>query len=387
MTQWTGSPLEVLIAFTRLGLTSFGGPIAHIGYFRREFVERRGWLDSNRFADLLSLCQFLPGPASSQLGFAIGLHRAGYAGALAAWCGFTLPSAAVMLLMALGFQRITGGAAQGAIHGLKLVAVAIVAQALWGMARSLCPDPPRAAIGAAALAVMLWGGDSAWQFAALIGGGLIGWRFCRTKAASPPEEPVGRLRESLFWLALFVTLLVGLPVALHLLPSPLIALFDRFYRAGALVFGGGHVVLPLLYEGLSGQVTRDQFLAGYGAAQAIPGPLFTVACYFGGLVAGVPGAMVGLIGIFLPGFLLLLAALPLWHRIKGRAAIQAIMRGVNAAVVGLLAAAFYDPVWTGSIHRLSDIAFAAVGFLLLIRWRVPPLLLVLLGAAYGLAFA
>jgi len=391
---------EVLRAFLRLGLISFGGPVAHIGYFREEFVARRRWLDDAAFSDLVGLCQFLPGPASSQLGFSIGLLRAGFVGGLAAWTGFTLPSAIALTLVAFGtdaaLQGSSASVAAGVVHGLKLVAVAIVAQAVWGMARTLCPDPQRAAIAIAAAVAVSVGASSMMQVAVLLCGGLLGIWFCRTPtpaSTAQPVAPVSRLAApvsraaGMASLAVFAVLLIGLP---WLRGWHTAALFDAFYRSGALVFGGGHVVLPLLREAFvaSGWVSDDVFLAGYGAAQAVPGPLFTFASYLGAVAAPashrVAGALLGLIGIFLPGILILLGTLPFWDQFRVRTDAQALMRGINAAVVGVLGAALYHPIWTSSVTTARDIGVALTGFVLLTVWRAPPILIVTLGAAAGI---
>lgn len=390
-----GSPLEVLRIFLRLGLTCFGGPIAHIGYFRDEFVVRRNWIDERAYADLVGLCQFLPGPASSQVGFSIGLMRAGYLGALAAWTGFTLPSAAILVLFAYGAGALGGPVGVGLLHGLKLTAVAIVAQAVWGMARNLCPDRQRASIAAVAALIILLSAASIAQIGAIVLGGLAGLWLCRSDPLTPSghvEIPVSRTM-GLITLGIFFVLLAGLPVLRSLTGSTGIALLDAFYRSGALVFGGGHVVLPLLREAFvaPGWVSDDAFLAGYGAAQAVPGPLFTFAAYLGTVVSpdphGVAGAALGLIGIFLPGILVLLGALPFWDSFRKRASAQAVMRGVNAAVVGVLGAALYDPVWTTTVHSPRDFGVALVGFVLLVAWRAPPLVVVVFSAAAGMAMA
>ncbi|TAI60120.1 chromate efflux transporter [Bradyrhizobium sp. Leo170] len=391
----TGSPLEVLLVFLKLGLTSFGGPIAHIGYFRSEFVERRKWLDEQSYADLVALCQFLPGPASSQVGFSLGLMRAGYRGALAAWTGFTLPSAIALLLFAYGASALSGPVGTGLVHGLKLVAVAIVAQAVWGMARTLCPDRERASIATIAALFILFSTSSVAQIGAILLGGIAGLWLCR--AAQPSGEshfavPVSHA-AALTALAAFLVLLVGLPILARLWPYAGIALFDAFYRSGALVFGGGHVVLPLLREAVvtPGWVGDDVFLTGYGAAQAVPGPLFTFAAYLGAVVKtsphGIAGAIIGLLGIFLPGVLILLAALPYWDSFRKRASAQAMMRGVNAAVVGILGAALYNPVWTSTVQTPRDFAIALVGFVLLMAWRAPPLVVVAFSAIAGIGAA
>jgi len=387
------SPVEVLLAFLKLGLTSFGGPVAHIGYFREEFVVRRRWLDEHAYADLVGLCQFLPGPASSQVGFSIGLMRAGYLGGLAAWAGFTLPSAIALVLFAYGATLLSGPVGVGLIHGLKLVAVAIVAQAVWGMARVLCPDRERASIAvAAALIILLFSTSPVAQIAAIALGGVAGLWLCR--AELPPATghiavPVSRTTGFLA-LAVFFLLLAGLPVLRGLGLWPGAALFEAFYRSGALVFGGGHVVLPLLREAFvtPGWISDDAFLAGYGAAQAIPGPLFSFAAYLGAVVRPSPhglfGAALGLIGIFLPGLLILMGTLPFWDALRKRASARAVMRGVNAAVVGLLGAALYNPVWTSSVKLPGDFAIALVGFVILTVWRAPPIIVVLIGALGGI---
>jgi len=390
-----GSALEVLRVFLRLGLSSFGGPIAHIGYFRDEFVTRRRWLDEQAYADLVALCQFLPGPASSQVGFSVGLMRAGYLGGLAAWTGFTLPSAIALLLFAYGVGSLGGPIGTGLLHGLKLVAVAIVAQAVWGMARSLCPDRERASIAAVAAVIILFSPSSVAQIAAILLGAVAGLVLCR--AAPAPAEghvalPVSR-GAGAFALAAFSFLLASVLLLAGRLPSPGFDLFAAFYRSGALVFGGGHVVLPLLREAFvtPGWIGDDAFLAGYGAAQAVPGPLFTFSAYLGALVTpqphGVAGAALGLFGIFLPGILILIGTLPFWDAFRRRPAAQAAMRGINAAVVGLLGAALYDPVWTSSVKAPSDLAIALTGFVLLVAWRAPPLIAVLVSAGAGIALA
>jgi chromate transporter len=371
---------------------SFGGPVAHIGYFREEFVVRRRWIDDPTFSDLVALCQFLPGPASSQLGFAIGLIRAGYLGGLAAWTGFTLPSAIALLLVAYGADAATGSAAMGLLHGLKLVAVAIVAQAVWGMARTLCPDRQRASMAVVATIIMLASASSITQVAVLLLGGIAGFRLCRTSAPASTAVMVVPVSQGIAKLSLviFTLLLIGLPMLRGLASWHGVALFDAFYRSGALVFGGGHIVLPLLRNAFvaSGWVADDIFLAGYGAAQAVPGPLFSFAAYLGAVAAPLPdrvaGAALGLIGIFLPGMLILLGTLPFWDELRVRTGAQAIVRGVNAAVVGLLGAALYDPIWISSVKTSRDFSAVLVGFTLLTVWRAPPLLIVILGALTGI---
>jgi chromate transporter len=399
-----GNAGEVFGAFLRLGLTSFGGPIAHLGYFREEFVVRRKWLDEKAYADLVALCQFLPGPASSQTGFSIGLMRAGYAGAFAAWTAFTLPSAVALVLFAYGAKALTGPAGTGLLHGLKLVAVAIVAQAVWGMARSLCPDRERASIAVVAALIISFSTASIAQIGAIALGGFAGLWLCRgAPAAAASGQALGHMAipvsrtAGVVALALFFVLLGGLPILRSLGPglglAQGVAVFEAFYRSGALVFGGGHVVLPLLRDAFVGPgwISDDAFLAGYGAAQAVPGPLFTFAAYLGTIINASPhglvGAALGLIGIFLPGIMVLLGALPFWNTFRQRSDAQAVMRGVNAAVVGILAAALYNPVWTNSVNSSRDFAVALVGFILLTVWRTPPLLVVIFGALAGLALA
>ena len=385
-----GSPLEVLRVFLKLGLTSFGGPIAHLGYFRREFVVRRAWFDEPAYADLVALCQFLPGPASSQTGFAIGLMRAGYLGGLAAWAGFTLPSAIAMTLFAYGEGALKGRAGDGLLHGLKLTAVAIVAQAVLGMARSLAPDRPRATIAVLALILMAFAPAGWTQIAVILLGAIAGLIVCRQGpniAVAATETPITR-PAALVFAGLFFALL-----ALSFVPGPpgASALAAAFYRSGALVFGGGHVVLPLLRTAVvdPGWVSDNAFLAGYGAAQAMPGPLFTFASYLGAAASvppgGVAGAALALAAIFAPGLLLLMAVLPFWNGLRSVSSARAAMAGVNAAVVGLLASALYDPVWTSAVTGPADFAIAAAGFIALVVWRAPPLLVVILTAAAGVA--
>ena len=390
-----GSAAEVFRAFLKLGLTSFGGPIAHLGYFRDELVVRRRWVDEATYGDLVALCQFLPGPASSQVGFGLGLLRAGGLGALAAWTAFTVPSALVLLAFAYGADAFAGPHGAGLIHGLKVVAVAVVAQAVWGMARTLCPDRTRAGIALAALVLMVFAGGTAGQVGAIVLGMAAGLWLCR----GAPAPDAGRLsvplsrRTGLACLGTFGLLLVLLPLVAAVVPHQALALFDAFYRAGALVFGGGHVVLPLLQAEVvpPGWITTDAFLAGYGAAQAVPGPLFTFAAYLGAVAGpephGLAGAAIALAAIFLPGLLLVLGALPFWNALRTRPLAQAGLRGTNAAVVGILAAALYDPVWTSAIRAPADFALAVVAFVLLTVWQAPPWLVVALTGAGGLALA
>jgi chromate transporter len=388
-----GKPLEVLAAFFRLGVSAFGGPIAHLGYFREEFVHRRRWLDEATYAELVALCQFLPGPASSQVGFAIGLERAGPLGALAAGTGFTTPSAILMIAFAYGAALMSGRLALGAIHGLKLVAVAVVAQAVLGMARTLTPDARRAAIALGAIVVITFAWPAAAQVLAIGLGALAGLLFCREAVETPRSAHVFRVSRGagVVALAIFFGLLVGGPILAALTGSDGIARFDAFYRSGALVFGGGHVVLPLLKEAVvdPGWISQDRFLAGYGAAQALPGPLFTFGAYLGAAMPtppnGVVGGVFGLVAIFLPGLLALVAALPFWGVLRTRPSAQAAMRGANAAVVGILGAALYNPLWTSTVLGPVDFATALAGFVLLAAFRAPPIVVVGLGVAAGLA--
>lgn len=395
MNARAGSPGEVFRAFLKLGLTAFGGPIAHLGYFRDEFVVRRRWIDEAGYADLVALCQFLPGPASSQVGFALGLLRGGALGALAAWAAFTLPSALLLLAFAYGATAFAGPTGAGLLHGLKLVAVAVVAQAVWGMARSLAPDRERATIALAAVLLVAFVGGSWGQVGAIALGAFAGLKFCRGAPAAAVGHlafPVSR-RVGAACLILFAALLLLLPLLTRGLGSGGLALFDAFYRAGSLVFGGGHVVLPLLRAEVvqPGWVTDNAFLAGYGAAQAVPGPLFAFAAYLGAVMMpepnGLLGAAIALAGLFLPGLLLVVGALPFWDALRLEPLAQASMRGANAAVVGVLGAALYDPVWTSAVYAPADFALALLGFVLLAVWRTPPWIIVLLSAAGGVVLA
>jgi chromate transporter len=382
-----GNAGEVFAAFLKLGLTSFGGPVAHLGYFRNEFVERRKWLDEQTYADLVALCQFLPGPASSQVGISIGLMRAGYLGALAAWTAFTLPSALALVLFAHGLAASGNALGSGWLHGLKVAAVAVVALAILGMARTLTPDRERATLAVLALVIAL-AIPSAWgQIGAILVGAVIGAAFLKAESPSAPamlKLPASRA-SGIFALAMFAALLVGLPIVAVTTGNQNIRLFDTFYRVGSLVFGGGHVILPLLQAEVvpSGWISNDAFLAGYGAAQAVPGPLSTFAAYLGAIIGGWETAVICLVAIFLPSFLLVVGILPFWDGLRRRETAQAVLRGVNAAVVGLLLAAFYNPVWTSGIFTRADFGLAAVAFLLLFLWRTPPWLVVVLCAAGG----
>jgi chromate transporter len=377
------STAAVFGASLRLGLTSFGGPIAHIGYFRREYVERRGWVDEARFADLLALCQALPGPASSQLGIAIGTLKAGRVGGVAAWLGFTLPSAIILVGVAL-LTAPADLAGAGWVNGLKLAAVAVVAQAVLVMWRGLAADVARSLVVVAATAVALALPSPATQVAIIGAGAVVGF-VALHGAPEAPATPRTSLRGHRFavaCLALFLVLLGGLPLVRDALANQAVALFDAFYRAGSLVFGGGHVVLPLLHETVVGPgwVGNDRFLAGYGAAQAVPGPLFTFAGFLGASTTvaptGVSGAVIALVGIFLPSFLLVWGVLPFWNVLRSRTGIRRALLGVNASVVGLLLAALITPVWTSAVHTVSDVAIAGAAAAALIGLRAPPIVVV-----------
>jgi chromate transporter len=371
--------------FLRLGLTSFGGPVAHLGYFHDAFVVRRRWLDERTYADLVALCQFLPGPASSQVGMAVGLSRAGIPGALAAWTGFTVPSAVALVLFAYVVGEFQSAAGPW-LHGLKIAAVAVVAQAVLSMQRSLAPDRARATLAVAAALVTIVVPTSAGQVAAIALGGLIGMAMGAPASipseAAPIELAVGRRTGSIA-LLLFFVLLIGLPLAAATTGDLLVRRIDAFYRSGALVFGGGHVVLPLLQAEVvpPGWVSRDQFLAGYGAAQAVPGPLFTFAAYLGAVMGGAWTALACLLAVFAPSFLLIVGTLPFWESLRRKPWAQSALTGINAAVVGLLLAALYDPVWTSGIKTPRDFAIGIVAFLLLTTWKVTPWLVVLLCGA------
>ena len=390
--QSQGSVSEVFRAFLKLGLTSFGGPIAHLGYFRDELVTRRKWLSESAYADLVALCQFLPGPASSQVGFALGLTRAGWLGAFAAFLAFTLPSAMILLALAMTATRLEGPLALGVLHGLKIVAVAIVAQAVWGMAKNLCPDKERATIAVVAVLLLAWAPGVIGMMAAILLGALAGLALGKGQVTIGEHLPVPVSRKAgLTAFALFAVLLIGLPILAGQAQGW--ALADSFYRAGSLVFGGGHVVLPLLQAETvtPGWVSDDAFLAGYGAAQAVPGPLFTFAAWLGAVMGpapnGVAGAMIALVAVFLPGFLILIGALPFWDQLRRTTWAQSAMQGANAAVVGILGAALYSPVFTSAIGGMPDFALALICFVALMAWKAPPWVVVLLAAVGGAALS
>ncbi|ABE74671.1 chromate efflux transporter [Psychrobacter cryohalolentis] len=385
------SAWAVFLIFLRLGLTSFGGPVAHLGYFRDEFVIRHKWLTENSYADLIALCQFLPGPASSQVGIAIGLSRAGYAGALAAWTGFTLPSAIVLMLFAIGISSYGDIVPLGVLHGLKVAAVAVVAQAVWGMGKNLCTDVARISIMALAACFVLLVPSALAQVSVIAIAAIIGllWFKPEKVIAHDPLPITVRRRTGLVWLFLFFSLLIGLPLLTALYPSQTLSMVDTFFRAGSLVFGGGHVVLPLLQAEIvpAGWMSNDTFLAGYGATQAVPGPLFTFAAFLGSSMNQAPsgwlGGMICLIAIFAPSFLLVMGALPFWESLRQNLRTRAALSGINAAVVGLLLSALYQPVWTSAIIEAKDFGLALVALIALMFWKVPAWLVVIGCGAAG----
>ncbi len=388
-TERRGHWFEVFAVFLRLGLTSFGGPIAHLAYFHDDLVVRRKWLEDKAYADLVALCQFLPGPASSKIGIAIGLSRAGYPGALAAWAGFTLPSAIALVVFAYGVEALGDSAGSGWLHGLKISAVAVVAQAVLSMMRALAPDRERATLAVVAAALVLAMPTAFGQIAAILVGATAGMTVLRTGAPTDHVAmPHAVTRTAgVIAIVLFFAILLGLPLVLAVWPSHTVQLFDAFYRASSLVFGGGHVVLPLLRVSVvsPGWVTNDAFLAGYGAAQAVPGPLFTFSAYLGAVINRPPNGWLGaglcLIAMFLPAFLLVIGPLPFWDDLRRQDWARSALRGINAAVVGLLLAALYNPVWTTGILKAADFMLASAAFLLLFMWKTPPWLVVAFCAA------
>ncbi len=385
------SAQTIFLSFLRLGCTSFGGPIAHLGYFRNEFVIRRKWLDEATFADIVGLCQFLPGPASSQVGFTIGLLEGGPLGAFAAWIAFTLPSALLMFAFAYGHNLFAGRVGSGILHGLELVAVAVIAQAVWGMMQTLAPDRTRATIAVVAAGVVSLSSRASSQLAAIALGAILGILVCRESSA--PTRQVLRISiprfAALGSLGIFVVLLMAPAILVTATRSQGVALFQAFYRSGALVFGGGHVVLPLLRAATvsTGWIDDNSFLAGYGAAQAVPGPLFTFAAYLGAAVKpephGAAGATIALLALFLPGLLLVISVLPFWNQLRSNVRARALFAGVNASVVGILLAALYQPVWTSSVHKPVDFTVVLAAFLALVVWKAPPWTVVCAVAAIG----
>jgi chromate transporter len=379
---------EIFLVSTKLGLTSFGGPIAHLGYFHNEYIKRRQWLDDRSYADLVALCQFLPGPASSQVGIGIGVMRAGLLGGVAAWIGFTFPSVIALVLFAFLLQGFDLGSA-GWIHGLKLVAVAIVAHAIWGMGQKLAPDRNRATIAVlSAIIALLWQ-TALTQVSIILAAGLAGLLMYRNLQASSERPRLSvPIKRSVAAICLFIFfgLLITLPILRSISSVHWLAIFDSFYRAGSLVFGGGHVVLPLLEREIVpiGWLSKEDFLAGYGAAQAVPGPLFTFAAYLGAVMNGWTGAILATIAIFLPAFLLVVGTLPFWDTLRHMPKVQGALIGVNAAVVGILIAAFYHPIWTSSIRGPVDFAMVSTLFAMLMFWKAPPWLVVVTGAVLGM---
>lgn len=379
--------LEIISASTKLGFTSFGGPVAHLGYFKNEYIDKRKWIDDKTYADIIALCQFLPGPASSQVGIAIGMIRGGIIGGILSWIGFTLPSILALVLVALFFQN-AGLADAGWIHGLKIVAVAVVAQAVIGMGQKLTPDRPRITIAILAAIVTLAWPSAIGQILIIFVASLVGVYMYRSQEVPHVQQMKIGISKKLGLIAwvIFFGLLITLPTLRPFIQNQAFHLFDTFYRVGSLVFGGGHVVLPLLEREVVpiGWVDAGEFLAGYGAAQAVPGPLFTFASYLGAMINGIGGAVIATIGIFLPSFLLIIGSLPFLNEVRRRPRFQAALTGINAAVVGLLLAALYDPVWTSSIHTTSDFILALILFGLLFFWKYAPWLVVLIGAIGGM---
>ncbi|WDZ94103.1 chromate efflux transporter [Herbaspirillum sp. WKF16] len=381
----------LFLIFLRLGLTSFGGPVAHLGYFREEFVSRRQWLSERSFTDLVGLCQFLPGPASSQVGMAIGMLRGGYSGALVSWAGFTLPSATALILFAAGISLHEDTLSPASLHGLKVVAVAVVAQAVWGMGRAICIDVSRIVIMVVAACACLAFPGGLSQIAIILLAAIAGLVLC----GGAPQRQADALpiaassRSGLIWLAIFLLLLIGLPIVSRFADSQALSNFDAFFRVGSLVFGGGHVVLPLLQAEVvpNGLVGNDTFLAGYGITQAMPGPLFTFTAFLGASMTvgptGLGGGLLCLFAIFLPSFLLVAGTIPFWNALRRNAGAQASLGGVNSAVVGMLLAALYDPVWIGAIHHPSDFALALTAFVALSFGKAPPWLVVMISAIAG----
>ncbi len=378
--------LEILLVSTRLGLTSFGGPIAHLGYFHEEYVRKRKWMDEKSYADLVALCQFLPGPASSQVGIGIGVIRAGVLGGILAFIGFTLPSVIALIILALVLQGLNIGDASW-IHGLKIVAVVVVAHAILGMAQKLTPDLKRKSIALFALVGTLLWQTAFTQVGVILLSGLVGYLIYKNHEDNDEPKlsfPISR-KLGVICLSLFFGLLVFLPILREITSLNWIAMFDSFYRSGSLVFGGGHVVLPLLEREFvpTGWMDEASFLAGYGATQAVPGPLFTFAAYIGAVIGGWQGGLIATIAIFLPAFLLILGALPFWDQLRRNPKIKGALMGVNAAVVGILISAFYHPIWTSAILIPADFAFAAVLFSMLVYWKLPPWVIVAAGAVGG----
>ncbi|NLA51007.1 MAG: chromate efflux transporter [Alcaligenaceae bacterium] len=384
----TESAWSIFLIFLRLGLTSFGGPVAHIAYFRDELITRRRWLNEQQYADLLALCHFLPGPSSSQVSIGLGISQAGYAGAFAAWFGFTMPSALLLILFAVGLTHYQEMVPSTALRGLAIVAVAVIVQAVWGMGRSLCPDKPRITLMIAVSCFLLFFPSSWAQILAILSAALIGLLVCKPEK-NQQHQPLNisiTRQQGAIWISLFFVLLFTLPLLLELVPTQSVQLFDSFYRAGSLVFGGGHVVLPLLQAETvqNGLLTEEVFLAGYGAAQAVPGPLFTFAAFLGAAINGTSNtfitAIICLIAIFIPSFLLIAGALPFWEKLRHQSQIRAALMGVNAAVVGLLLAALYSHAWVGAIQSSQDFVLMLIALTALTVWKLPPWFVVISGS-------
>lgn len=370
---------EVLLVFFRLGLTSFGGPVAHLGYFHGEFVKKREWIHEHAYADLVALCQFLPGPASSQVGMSLGLYRGGMLGAIAAWIGFTLPSAVILVLFALGMTKFASQFNPSWLHGLKIAAVVVVAQAVWAMAVKLCPDKERASIALVAAIFVAASSSALGQVLVLFAAGLVGLIFLRKDQVLPHVPVTIKLNRFVgaLMLVVFFVLLIVLPMLAKATGNQAVQMFDSFFRAGSLVFGGGHVVLPLLQAEVvpHGWVSNESFMAGYGAAQAVPGPLFSFSAYLGAVTQSSPtgwvGAAICLVAAFFPSYLLVVGVLPFWEQLRTQKNLRYAMSGINAGVVGLLISAMYHPVWTSAIFSKTDFSIALGAFLLLTVWKLP----------------
>ncbi|QPC47423.1 chromate efflux transporter [Mangrovibacillus cuniculi] len=385
MSRWKNYK-EIISASTKLGFTSFGGPVAHLAYFRNEYIEKRNWMDEKAYADIIALCQFLPGPASSQVGIAIGMVRGGLLGGFLSWFGFTMPSVIALMLFAL-FVQGSGVNVDGIIHGLKLVAVAVVAQALVGMGKNLAPDRERMTIAALAAITTLLIPSAIGQIGIIVVAGVIGFALYRNQKVQEGVDLALSIKKStgVIALTIFFALLVILPILRTVFDSVYVAIFDTFYRVGSIVFGGGHVVLPMLEREVVpvGWMSDSTFLAGYGAAQAVPGPLFTLSSYLGAIMEGIPGALLATAAMFLPSFLLIIGVLPFWNSIRKKPTFTAALMGVNAAVVGILLAALYDPIFTSSVIEVWDFVIVIVAYVALQSWKVPAWLVVLLTAVAG----
>jgi chromate transporter len=385
------SSIQVFLVFLKLGFTAFGGPVAHIAFFREEFVIRKRWMTESDYAEIVALCQFLPGPASSQVGLAIGLSRGGYLGSLAAWLGFTMPSAILLLFLALGYSNYGDVISFGLLTGLKIVTVAVVAQAVWGMSKSICIDNTRITIMLVSAVGLLLFQSVYTPLAVIALAGILGvWLFKPTLDLSESKLTFSISSFSgALWFFVFILFLFGLPIIQLFVDQPLVDVVSAFFRSGSLVFGGGHVVLPLLEAEMvkTGWVTKDAFLAGYGATQAVPGPLFTFAAFLGGVlngpISGVVGALVALFSIFLPSFLLVYSVLPFWKSLRVKPRIRAALAGINASVVGILFAALYQPVFVGGVSATNDFIGVIIAFGALMYWKLPPWLVVIAGGAIG----